>query len=71
MRTPVGSYGYDTLALSYVSDTTGVLKPIHTDIMQFATIDNVHYFYGLKICVDYQDIFHGAHITYTYTNAGD
>ena len=34
-------------------------------------VNNATTFYGLGVCLDIGEIFHGARIKYTYTNAGD
>lgn len=41
------------------------------DSMPQRVVDNVNIVYGLGVCVGPGDVFYGARVNYTYTNAGD
>jgi hypothetical protein len=54
--------------------TAGALKGRSVAVADpsLQVVDNAHYQYSLFVCMsDATDNFHGARVTYTYTNAGD
>jgi hypothetical protein len=70
-RNNVSTGASDTLVLKVDSDTSGSRKQVNAAPTAFQVVDNAHFMYGIGICMGSTDIFHGARITYTYTNAGD
>lgn len=60
----IANKSFTDFSTDRVSDTA----PINANM---ATVNNAQYNYGFRVCVDPGGTFHGARITYTYTNAGD
>ena len=62
----------DIIAQMHPTDDSGTRKVAHIAIAASNLVDNMHYTYGLLVCLTSgSDIFNGARLTYTYTNAGD
>ena len=70
-RSPVDTFDEEVIAQQDDVDTSGMLKPISVKVRHLETVDNAHYLYELMGCFRSPDLFHGARITYTYTDAGD
>jgi hypothetical protein len=73
LRAKLADGAVETIINTVLANTNGVRKGVNLPIATLQTVDNLHYAYLIRMCLENSLVptFYSARFTYTYTNAGD